>query len=283
MPLVSPSPAPTSSSSPAVWSHRRRPHTRSRRRRTRYRASYRHAIITDLYKRFAARQIVMPPNNSKQADILDGAIMIDNKNGSAPAQYLDTAIDGHRKIIVLLPGPPKSSNRSSISECKPRLAVSLPTTPPRQSVLRMALIPESHVDARTAPIYPQFTDVETTILAGPAEIQLHFLCANPSLAQAQARVDELTEKIEAEMDDAHLLLSRRISRRGRPPATSACDLSLATAESCTGGLLAQRLTPSPAAHAIFSAERSSTATRSRPPSPNVPPELLPPKGLSPPK
>ena len=66
----------------------------------------------------------------------------------------------------------------------------------------MALIPESQVDARTAPIYQQYTDVETTILAGSAEIQLHFLCAKPTLAEAQARVDELTERIEAEMEDA---------------------------------------------------------------------------------
>ena len=65
----------------------------------------------------------------------------------------------------------------------------------------MALIPESQVDARTAPIYQQYPDIETTILAGAGEIQLHFLCSKPTLAEAQARVDELTGKVEAEMDD----------------------------------------------------------------------------------
>src|ERR1700685_897154 len=64
------------------------------------------AIIADLYKRYAARKIVMPPNNAKQADILDGATMLANTNGSAPGQYLDTAVDRHRKLVILLPGPP---------------------------------------------------------------------------------------------------------------------------------------------------------------------------------
>src|SRR5262249_12425439 len=159
-----------------------------------------------LYKRFAARQMVMPPNNAKQADILDGAIVINNKNGSAPAQYLDTTIldtNGKpvRKIVILLPGPPSELKPLFDHEVKPRLAASLPPRPLARRILRMALIPESHVDARTAPIYQQYTDIETTILAGSGEIQLHFLCAKPTLAEAQSRVDDLAEKIEAEMEE----------------------------------------------------------------------------------
>src|SRR5271163_1750522 len=50
------------------------------------------AILTDLYKRFAARQMVMPPNNAKQADLLDGATILDNLTGSAPGQFLDITV-----------------------------------------------------------------------------------------------------------------------------------------------------------------------------------------------
>ena len=50
------------------------------------------AILTALYKRFAARKMVMPSNNAKQADVLDGATVLENPNGSAPAQYLDTTV-----------------------------------------------------------------------------------------------------------------------------------------------------------------------------------------------
>jgi nicotinamide-nucleotide amidase len=214
------------------------------------------AVLTALYKRFAARQMVMPSNNAKQAGILDGATMLDNKNGSAPAQYLDTTvIDANgkpiRKIIILLPGPPDELKPLFQNEVKPRLAASLPIRHLAKRVLRMALIPESHVDARSAPIYRQYTDVETTILAGAGEIQLHFLCAKPTLAEARNRVDELAEKIEAEMDDAIFSSHGESLEEVVLLNLGLRNLTLATAESCTGGLLAQRLTAIPGSSRYF--------------------------------
>jgi nicotinamide-nucleotide amidase len=214
------------------------------------------ALLTALYKRFAARQMVMPPNNAKQADILDGATVLDNKNGSAPAQYLDTAIlnanrEPVRKIIILLPGPPKELKPLFDDEVKPRLATALPPRHLAKRMLRMALIPESHVDARTAPIYRQYTDVETTILAGAGEIQLHFLCAKSSLALARSRVDTLVEKIEAEMDDIIFSSHGESLEEVVLLNLGLRSLTLATAESCTGGLLAQRLTAIPGSSRYF--------------------------------
>jgi len=214
------------------------------------------AILTALYKRFAARQMVMPSNNVKQADVLDGATVLDNKNGSAPAQYLDTTVlDSNgkpvRKIIILLPGPPKELKPLFDNEVKPRLAASLPKRHLAKRTLRMALIPESHVDARTAPIYQQYSDVETTILAGAGEIQLHLLCAKPTLAEAQARVDELTGKIEAEMEDAIFSSHGESLEEVVLLNLGLRNLTLATAESCTGGLLAQRLTAIPGSSRYF--------------------------------
>jgi nicotinamide-nucleotide amidase len=214
------------------------------------------AILSSLYKRFAARQMVMPPNNAKQADVLDGATILDNKNGSAPAQYLDTTVlDNNgksvRKIVVLLPGPPKELKPLFDYEVKPRLATSLPVRHLAKRMLRMALIPESHVDARTSPIYKQYPDVETTILAGAGEIQLHFLCAKPTLAEAQSRVDELAEKIEAEMEDTIFSSHGESLEEVVLLNLGLRDLTLATAESCTGGLLAQRLTAIPGSSRYF--------------------------------
>jgi nicotinamide-nucleotide amidase len=213
-------------------------------------------VLTALYRRFAARKMVMPSNNAKQADALEGAIILENKNGSAPAQYLDTTIldsDGKhiRKIVVLLPGPPKELKPLFDTEIKPRLADSLPTRHLAKRILRMALIPESHVDARTSPIYKQYTDVETTILAGAGEIQLHFLCAKSTLAEAQSRVDELAEKIEAEMDDAIFSSHGESLEEVVLLNLGLRNLTLATAESCTGGLLAQRLTAIPGSSRYF--------------------------------
>jgi nicotinamide-nucleotide amidase len=205
------------------------------------------AILVQLHKRFAARQMVMPPNNAKQADVLEGATILENPTGSAPGQILDIAVldaSGQpiRKIVILLPGPPRELKPLFDAEVKPRLAAALPPRHLAKRLLRMALIPESHVDARTAPIYTQYPDVETTILAGSAEIQLHFLCAKPTLAEAQRRVDELVEKVEAEMEDSIFSSHGESLEEVVLLNLGLRDLTLATAESCTGGLLAQRLT-----------------------------------------
>jgi nicotinamide-nucleotide amidase len=200
-----------------------------------------------LQARFTARRMAMPPNNLKQAELLDGAQILPNANGSAPGQFLDTAIrtpDGvtHRKLIVLLPGPPSELKTIFDEQCKPRLAATLPPRFLAKRLLRMALIPESTVDARTAPIYQQFPDVETTILAGRGEIQLHFLCTKPTQEEAEARVDTLVELIEHEMGEDIF------SSHGEPLEEIVLlmlglrDLKLAVAESCTGGLLSERLT-----------------------------------------
>ncbi len=232
------------------------------------------AILTALYKRFAARQMAMPPNNAKQADLIDGATLLENKNGSAPGQYLDTVVNGLRKIVILLPGPPKELKPLFAEQVKPRLAATLPPRFLAKRQLRMALIPESQVDARTAPIYTQYPDVETTILAHSGEIQLHFLCAKPTLAQAQARVDQLTERIEAEMDDA-IFSSHGESLEDIVLLNLGLrNLTLAAAESCTGGLLSQRLTAIPGSSRYFLGGAVVYSDALKTAFANVPPETI---------
>jgi nicotinamide-nucleotide amidase len=68
--------------------------------------------------------------------------------------------------------------------------------------LKVAMLGESHVDARVAPIYKRFSDVQTTILAGAGEIQLHFRSRAETTEAAQARVDEAADAVEEELDDA---------------------------------------------------------------------------------
>jgi nicotinamide-nucleotide amidase len=208
-------------------------------------------ILAGMYKRFAVRRMAMPPNNAKQADVLAGAEVMENANGSAPGQYIDTVVGRHRKIVILLPGPPKELKPMYEAECQPRLAASLPERHMARRLLRMALIPESQVDARTAPIYKLYKDVETTILAGSGEIQLHFVCAKASDAEAQARVDELAEKIEAEMGEAVFSSHGESLEEMVLLMLGLRHMTLAAAESCTGGLLAERLTAVPGSSRYF--------------------------------
>ncbi|SNT39859.1 competence/damage-inducible protein cinA [Granulicella rosea] len=202
-------------------------------------------MIAALYKRFAERRMTMTPNNTKQANVLDGAKLLENRNGTAPGQFLETRFAGKRRIVVLLPGPPKELKPLFDEQVKPRLAATLPPAFIAKRQLRMALIPESLVDSRTAPIYKTYADVETTILAGSGEIQLNFIVAKPTLAEAQAVVDELAAKVEDEMDEDIFSSHGESLEEVVLLNLGMRHLTLAAAESCTGGTFAERLTAIP--------------------------------------
>ena len=200
------------------------------------------AIVGALYARFAARRTTMTENNSRQADVIDGATILENPNGTAPGQYLDIVYNEHRKLVMLLPGPPNEIKPLFDEQCLPRLSATLPKRHIATRVLRAAMIGESIVDSRVAPIYTKYTDVETTILAQKGDIQLNLICEKPTLEQAQARVDELAGRIEDELgeliyssqgESLEQIVLYYLEMRGA---------TLATAESCTGGMLAERLT-----------------------------------------
>ena len=231
-------------------------------------------ILTAMYKRFAARRMKMPENNARQADVIEGAEVMPNANGSAPGQYIDTVVGRHRKIVILLPGPPKELEPMFEAECRPRLAATLPVRHMARRMLRMALLPESKVDARTAPIYKKFKDVETTILAGSAEIQLHFVCSKPTEAEAQARVDELAEKIEQEMGEEIFSSHGESLEEVVLLMLGLRHMTLAAAESCTGGLLAQRLTAVPGSSRYFLGGAVVYADRLKTTFADVPEELV---------
>src|SRR3984893_3484726 len=131
-------------------------------------------ILSQLEARFAARGWEMAPNNAKQADVLDGATVLPNANGTAPGQWLSGKFDDRERIVVLLPGPPHELKALFEAEVRQRLRSKVPPASLATRELKVAMLGESQVDARVAPIYKRYTDVDTTILAGAGEIQLHF-------------------------------------------------------------------------------------------------------------
>jgi len=200
------------------------------------------AIIAKLEERFAKRGYKLTPNNLKQADVIANAIVLPNSMGSAPGQWISGKYDGRERIVILLPGVPYELKALMEGECMSLLRAKVPAEHIATRTLKLAMIAESQVDARVAPIYTTYKDVETTILAGGGEIQLHLRCRKDSQSEAEARVEELAEKIEDEMGDfvfsrkgetIEQIVSYLLQMRG---------LTLATAESCTGGMLAERIT-----------------------------------------
>jgi len=198
--------------------------------------------VAALHARAATWRISMPQNNLKQADVLDGASVLTNPNGSAPGQWLDVTFDGFRKLVMLLPGPPHECLPLFEAECLPRLRQVVPPRAIAVRTLKAAMIPESQADKLLAPIYSTYTDVETTLLAHAGDLQITLICSKPSFMAAQQRADELAERIEDALADwfyssqGDTLEQIVLYYLGLRQAT------LAIAESCTGGLIAQRIT-----------------------------------------
>jgi nicotinamide-nucleotide amidase len=168
--------------------------------------------------------------------------VLPNPNGTAPGQWLSGQFEGREHILVLLPGPPHELKAMFESEVRERMRAKVPTAFLATRTLKVAMLGESHVDARVAPIYKRYADVETTILAGAGEIELNFKAQASTQEEAQQRVDEVAGVVEDELDDAvysrdgqslEQIVGYWLQMRGA---------TLAAAESCTGGLLAERIT-----------------------------------------
>jgi nicotinamide-nucleotide amidase len=201
-------------------------------------------IVGHLYVRAAQRRWQLTENNLKQADMLDGAKMLENPRGTAPGQWLDTIFGTHRKLGMLLPGPPSEIKPMFDEQCVPRLREILPQKFIATRVLKAAMIGESHADARIAPIYTLYTDVETTILAHLGDIQLTLISTKSTKEEAEERVSELASLIEEELDD--LIYSSSTQAESLEQIVlyylEMRGATLSVAESCTGGLIAERLT-----------------------------------------
>ncbi len=199
-------------------------------------------VMAVLVDRFTSRKWKMTPNNEKQADVLAGATVLPNPNGSAVGQWISGKYQGQERIVILLPGPPHELTAMFEEQCVARLRAKVPPAFIATRVLKIAMMGESSCDARVAPIYKAYKDVETTILAGAGEIQLHLKSRADSLDAAQHRVDQLMADIEEELgdfvfsdngDSLEQIVGYYLQMR---------SATLAVAESCTGGLLAERIT-----------------------------------------
>lgn len=209
-------------------------------------------IIAHLKQRAAARKMPLTENNYQQADVIEGAEVLPNPNGSAPGQFIDTVHNGYRKLLVLVPGPPREQAPMFKEQVVPKLRSLLPVKHIATRQLRIAIGAESAIDARVSPIYKQYADVDTTILfTAQGEIQLHFACSKATKEEAEDRVQELSEKCEHELDDVVFSSEGESLEEVVLLMLGMRHLTLATAESCTGGLVAERLTKIPGSSRAF--------------------------------
>ncbi len=208
------------------------------------------SIVDKLRERFARRGLKMSDNNRRQAMVPRGAEVLDNPNGSAPGLWLKRG----RTSIILLPGPPREMT-PMLDRVIGRLSVPGDTRGLFRRTLKITGRPESEVDALTEPIYSKWTTddvpIVTTILAALGQIELHLTAA----ARSKEDADRALDRAVAQLREA--LGASVYSTDGRPleavlgAMLRERGLTIAVAESCSGGLLASRLTDVPGSSDYF--------------------------------
>jgi len=204
-------------------------------------------VVKTIEARFRSFRREMPAVNLRQAMVPEGAEVLENLRGTAPGLWLED----QGRMVALLPGPPRELKPLFIEQVLPRLRRRVSGMRMIHRELRVTGLGESHVEERIRDIYLRHKDVNTTILAAPGEVQIHLRTWSEDTEQAAKTLDELVRGLE-------LVLSDRIFARA---ALSLEDVvakllidnhsTISTAESCTGGLLAERLTRIPGSSNYF--------------------------------
>ena len=199
-------------------------------------------------RRFQAMGLRMAAVNRKQAEIVEGAEVLPNANGTAPGMRIATPWGA---VLFLFPGVPAELEAMIPEHLEPWLALRSGGAARETAVLKVACVPESALEERIAPAYAEFGREAITVLAKPGDIRLEMTATGPEaerralLAAMARRLAELAgDAVYADREEATLesVVGELLRRAGR---------TLAVAESCTGGLLAERLTRVPGSSDYF--------------------------------
>ncbi|MBL8219888.1 MAG: competence/damage-inducible protein A [Bryobacterales bacterium] len=189
-------------------------------------------------QRFARMKRTMAEVNKRQAYVIEGAQVLPNERGTAPGQWVEHT----GRHIVLLPGPPHELKAMFEGQCLPKLDGLLPKQVICTRFYRVAGMGESDLDQLIAPLYNNYTNPATTILAAAGDIQIHLRARCKTEVEAQALLVEVGDPIAALLgdriyscngDSLEATVGAMLRERG---------MTIAVAESCTGGMLGQKIT-----------------------------------------
>jgi nicotinamide-nucleotide amidase len=204
-------------------------------------------ILETIREKFRHWGRQMPEINSRQAMVMEGAEVLDNPHGSAPGMY----IEHEGRSVALLPGPPREMRPMFENFVQGRLAAKAGDVRVARRVLRVAGMGESAVDEKIAPIYTQYKNPQTTILFNKSEIEIHLTAQARSEAEAELLLDGLAGQIEERLGHAIFAFRGETMEQVVGLRLAVGGFTLAVAESCTGGLISQRLTEVPGSSAYF--------------------------------
>jgi nicotinamide-nucleotide amidase len=207
------------------------------------------AIVERIRERFARRGMTMPEINRRQAMVPRGAEVLPNPNGTAPGLWLGKG----STALVLLPGPPREMKPMLEAVIAERLAPRSKGSALFRRVLKITGRAESDVDAQAQPVYGPWTaqavPISTTILAVLGQIELHLTAQASNKQDADVALDAAVEELQGALGPAVYSIDGRALEVVVGDLLREHRMTIAVAESCTGGLLASRLTDVPGSSA----------------------------------
>ncbi len=204
-------------------------------------------LLRKLQERFSRFGRPMPEINKRQAMVIEDATILPNPRGTAPGLW----VEARGQIVILLPGVPHELHALFASEVKPRLEKLGIRERLFTRDLRISGLFESDVEQRVSPLYAQYPDTETTILATARGIELHPRIWSADPEHAEKVLNEMTERMALALGE-NLASTRGENMEELVAALLAENrATIAVAESCTGGMLAERITNVPGSSAYF--------------------------------
>jgi nicotinamide-nucleotide amidase len=238
-------------------------------------------IVEKIRARFARRGMTMPEVNRQQAQVPRGAIVLDNPNGTAPGLVIDYDGDragGNRKLVILLPGPPREMQPMFDLVCAGPLRERAGGERTYRASLFITGRGESHVEQIAQPIYARWRDatppISTTILAAMGQVELHLTLRGTDEAQSLAAIARARDELSSALGADVYSTDGRVMEEVVGDLLKARGYTIAAAESCTGGLFTSRLTDVPGSSAYVRAAIVAYAYEDKSSLLGVPVELI---------
>ncbi|HWB59243.1 MAG TPA: competence/damage-inducible protein A, partial [Chthoniobacteraceae bacterium] len=229
------------------------------------------AVMQAIEERFARRNIKITERVRRQAQVPKGAAVLPNPNGTAPGLYFDPKCFPQgtvAKHLFLLPGPPRELQPMFNDHVAPVLKGILPAGEiPECRTYRVAGLGESNVEALVGERLLAIDGLELGYCARPGEVDVRVIGSKAAIERAEEIILPALKRHIASTDNSsleqvvvHLLASRKET--------------VATAESCTGGFLAHRITNVPGASDVFREGFVTYANEAKSRALKIDPELI---------
>jgi nicotinamide-nucleotide amidase len=235
-------------------------------------------VLDHIRKRFQRRGVEMPESARLQARVPEGAMVLMNSNGTAPGLIIPIKADANYSCrwLVLLPGPPRELCPMFDEQVRPFLLreAAFLLAPTETQVLKTAEIPESILEERLIPVLKEFPMIEVGYCARPGEVDVRFSVRGLDRENIRRDVDQVSRRIREVLGDfvfgtGDLSLEEVVVR-----ALEESHRTVATAESCTGGYLAHRITMVSGSSQVFREGWITYSNESKCRQLGIPPQLI---------